>query len=254
MAATAMRTEDMSEMEDGWNRMRGVSMVLLTAGIALGLSAVGALAISTDTRTRFGVTVGEAVFLIAVASMRVFMAVGTGSLRRRRAFDPDRVRDAPSAGVAWPYWLVVAALALGAASLVTGWLGFLDGRTHGAAKTNAYALWPAISLAGFAVAAFTFARSKDGALRASTWAAAIAGRVVATAADAGGRFLLAPLARIVDRTGQWVPAGDGAIGRVSLVSGRAAASVLRAPALPALIVMAVLLAFLVALLSPGVLR
>jgi hypothetical protein len=51
-----------------------------------------------------------------------------------------------------------------------------------------------------------------------------------------------------------VPIGDSAVGRASLLSGRAAATAVMAPALPVLVVMAVLLGLLIALLSPGVLR
>jgi len=49
-------------------------------------------------------------------------------------------------------------------------------------------------------------------------------------------------------------ASDGAIGRMSIASGIVASATTRAPALPVLIVMAVLVAVLVALLAPGVLR
>jgi hypothetical protein len=218
------------------------------------LSAAGALAISVDSRTRFGITLGEAVFLIALAALRIFMAVGTGPLRRRRAFDPDRVRDAPPPALGWPYWLVLASVLLVGASFLTSWLGFLDGRTHHAAKTAAYILWVAIAAAGFAGAAFAYATSKDGSLVASAWLAARGGAALAGATALIQRFVLQPSARIVDKTSEWLPAGDDALGRASLQSGKLAAASLRAPALPVLFVMAVLLALLVALLSPGVLR
>jgi NADH:ubiquinone oxidoreductase subunit 5 (subunit L)/multisubunit Na+/H+ antiporter MnhA subunit len=250
----AMRTDDMSEMGDAWRRMRASATVLLAAGIVLGLSAAGALAISVDSRTRFGITLGEAVFLIALAGLRVFMAVGTGPLRRRRAFDPDRVHDAPPPALGWPYWLVLASVLLIGASFLTGWLGFLDGRTHHAAKNAAYILWVAIAAVGFAGAAFSYARSKDGSLRASAWLAVRGGAALVGATELLQRFVLQPSARIVDKTGEWLPAGDGALARVSVQSGRLAAASVRAPSLPVLFVMAVLLALLAALLSPGVLR
>ncbi len=250
----AMRTNDMREMGEAWRRMRASAAVLLGASIALGLSCVGALALAVDSRSRFGVVLGEAVFLIALGSLRVFLSVGTGPLRRRRAFDPDRVRDAPAASLSWPYWLVLLALALAAASLVTAWLGFLDGKTHNAAKAGAYATWFIVTLAGFGGAAFAYLRSKDGALAASAWLAAYTGAAMARTQALLDRFIFEPTGRIVERTEQWLPAGDGALARVSLLAGRVAATSTRAPASAVLVVMAVLLALLVGLLSPGVLR
>ena len=251
---SAMRTYDMREMGEAWRRMRASAAVLLGAAIALGLSGVGALALAVDSRSRFGVVLGEAVFLIALGSLRVFLSVGTGPLRRRRAFDPDRVRDAPAASLGWPYWLVLMALALVAASLVTAWLGFLDGRTHNAANAVAYVTWLVVALVGFAAAGFAYKRSKDGALAASARLAAIASAAMLRATALLDRFIFEPSGRIVERTEQWLPAGDGALARVSLFSGRVAATSARAPAAAVLVVMAVLLALLIALLSPGVLR
>jgi len=251
---SAMRSEDLREMGEAWRRMRASAAVLLGVSLALGLSTVGALSLAVDSRSRFGFALGEAVFLIALASLRVFMAVGTGPLRRRRAFDPDRVRDAPAPSLAWPYWLVLLALVLASASLVTAWLGFLDGRTHGAAKIAAYITWAGVALVGFAVAAVVFARSKDGALTASGWLAATAERVTGRTSSLLGRFIFKPSAGIVENTERWLPAGDSALGRMTLLTGRLAATAARAPAIPVLIVMAALLALLIGLLSPGVLR
>jgi hypothetical protein len=194
------------------------------------------------------------VFLIALGSLHVFMAVGTGPLRRRRAFDPDRVRDAPAPSLSWPYWLVLLALVLAAASLVSAWLGFLDGKTHAAANVAAYITWFGVAIVGFAVAAGAFARSKDGALTASGWLAAAAGRVTGRTSSLLDRFIFEPSAGIVEHTERWLPAGDSALGRMSLLTGRLAATAARTPATPALIVMAALLALLIGLLSPGVLR
>ena len=252
--SAAMRTEDMREMGEAWRRMRASATVLLGAGVVLGLSAIGALAIAVDSRTRFGFTLGEAVFLVSIGGLRVFMAVGTGPLRRRRAFDPERVRDAPNAALGWPYWLLLVAIALVAASLVTRWLGFLDGRTHSAAKPSVYLLWLALALIGFAGAAFVHASNRDGALRASASLGAVAGALVAFASSFLDRWALAPALRIVDKAEVWIPAGDSAVGRVSLMTGRLAATTARAPALPVMLLAAVLIALMVGLLSPGVFR
>jgi NADH:ubiquinone oxidoreductase subunit 5 (subunit L)/multisubunit Na+/H+ antiporter MnhA subunit len=252
--SSAMRTDDMREMGEAWRLMRASATVLLGAGVVLGLCTVSALALAVDSRTKFGVTLGEAVFLASVGALRVFMSVGTGRLQRRRAFDPERVRDAPNAALGWPYWLLLIAIVLVAASLLTGWLGFLDGRTHSAAKAGAYVLWLALALAGFAGAALVHRADRVGALRGSASLSAVAGALVATASTFLDRWALQPALRIVDHTEVLLPAGDSAVGRVSLLTGRLAASTARAPALPVMLLAAVLLAIIVGLLSPGVFR
>ncbi|HLZ95592.1 MAG TPA: proton-conducting transporter membrane subunit [Candidatus Dormibacteraeota bacterium] len=252
--ANATRTDDMREMGDAWRRMRASAAVLLGSAIVLSLSTAGALALAVDSRSRFGVALGEALFLVALGSLRVFMAAGTGELRRRRAFDPDRVRDAAAASLGWPYWLVLVGLVLVASTFVTGWLGFLDGKTHAAAKPAAYAVWIGVVLLGFLVGALAHARSRDGSLTASGWFAAWVGATSTRGWYALDRFIYEPSLAIVMRVESWLPAADGSLGRLSVATGRLAASSMRASAAPVLVVIAVLLAVLVALLSPGVLR
>ncbi len=258
LAATAvtnaMRSNDLRDMGDAWRRMRASSAVLLGMTLALGLSGIGALAIGVDTRGKFGIVLGEALFLAVAGAFRIFMATGFGPLRRRRAFDPDRVRDAAPAALGWPYWLVLVAIAIGVATLVPAWLGFLDGNTHHAAKGGAYAIWAIVPLLGIAAGALTFSWNKDGALRASAWFTATVDAITLRTAGVLDRFLLEPSARIADRTADALFAGDTAVGRLSLASGMVASAAARAPALPVLVVMTVLVALLAGLLSPGVLR
>jgi hypothetical protein len=137
---------------------------------------------------------------------------------------------------------------------VPGWLAFLDGKTHHSARSAAYAIWAIVPLLGIAAGALTFSWNKDGALRASAWLAATADAISLRTAGAVDRFILEPSARIADRTADALSASDTAIGRVSLASGMVASAAARAPALPVLVVMTVLVALLVGLLSPGVLR
>jgi len=91
-------------------------------------------------------------------------------------------------------------------------------------------------------------------MRATAWFnSAVEARLAAAAAFLD-RFLVVPSFKVVDRATEWIPAGDGAVARASLMSGRLATTAVRAPAVPVLIVMTVLLALLIALLSAGVLR
>ncbi|HET7465541.1 MAG TPA: proton-conducting transporter membrane subunit [Candidatus Dormibacteraeota bacterium] len=250
----AMRTEDMREMGDAWRRMRSSAVALLGVAVALGVSAAGALAFGVDSRSRFGVVLGEAVFVLAVAGMRAFLATSSGPLRRRRAFDPDRVREAPRASLSWPYWLVVASLALTAASFVPAWLGFLDNGKHATVPASTYALWVAVALAGLAAAALPIGRNKDGALRASSGLALLPERLELAARNLLGRYVVTPAVRLVEGAERLVPAADAAVGRISHVSGRYTIAALQTGDVAVLVVMGVLLALLVALLSPAVLR
>lgn len=253
--AGAMRTDDLAEMGDAWRRMRVSALALMIAGLVLSLSVVGAMAFAVNSRSGLGIVLGEALLLVAVGALRVVLAIATGPLRRRRAFEPDRVREAARDSLWWPYWLALGGAALLLASLVRGWLDFLDGHPHPAPSAGVYALWIAVPLVGFAVAAIAYTRDKDGALRAS----AVSGGWLARLSDAASRnfdrFLVAPVAVIATRLdGRWIPAGEGGIGGALDATGRFAGSGGRWPVLPVAIGIAVVLVVIVGLVSPGVFK
>jgi len=254
--SAAMRTDDMAEMGDGWRRMRASSGALLVAGVVLAVSASGALAYAIESRSRLGLVLGEAVLLVSVAVLRVFMGIATGPLRRRRAFEPDRVREAAPGALGWPYWLAFGGAVLTAASLVAGWMGFLDGHSHAAAAPRAIGLWAGVSAIGFIAVWIAFRVSKDGALRASSALGNWLERVVGSVADTLGRRIDAPTGVAVARIGEWIQAGDSNLGRAATTSGRLAFLLARAPAsAPALLILiAALVALAVALLTPGLYR
>jgi hypothetical protein len=250
-----MRTDDLAEMGGAWRRMRGSALVLLVAGLVLGLSASGALAYSVASNSRLGLILGEGVLLISIGSLRIFLAIAIGPLRRRRAFEPDRVREVPAASLAWPYWLALVGAALVAASLVRSWLDFLDvGHKHPVPSTATYVVWIVVALIGFAAAAIAYSASKDGAVRASSGIGRWTDRIVAFAFGSVDRFAVEPAASLADGTSDWIPTRDDALGRSVVVTGRLAVAFSRVPALPAVILLAVLLAAALALLSPGVFR
>jgi NADH:ubiquinone oxidoreductase subunit 5 (subunit L)/multisubunit Na+/H+ antiporter MnhA subunit len=253
--AVAMRTDDIAEMGGAWRRMRASAVVLLAAGLVLGLSASGALAYSVASSSRFGLVLGEAVLLVSLGSLRIFLAIAIGPLRRRRAFEPDRVREVSADSLAWPYWLALGGAALVAASLVGRWLDFLDvGRKHPVPNTTAYVIWIAVALIGFAAAAIAYRASKDGATRASSSIGVWIDRSFALAIGSVDRFVVEPAASLADGTSEWIPTRDDALGRSAVAAGRFAAAAARLPALPAVILLAVLLAAALALVSPGVFR
>src|SRR5258708_13032339 len=84
---------------------------------------------------------GEAVLLIALGGARVFLGVSIGPLRRRRTFEPDRVREAPSSSLAWPLWLAGGGPLPVVASLIHGWLDFVDGKNHPTPTAEASPAW-----------------------------------------------------------------------------------------------------------------
>jgi NADH:ubiquinone oxidoreductase subunit 5 (subunit L)/multisubunit Na+/H+ antiporter MnhA subunit len=251
----AMRTDDLAEMGGAWRRVRASALVLLAAGLVLGLSASGALAYAVASSSRLGLVLGEAVLLVSLGSVRIFLAIAIGPLRRRRTFEPDRVREAPLISLAWPYWLALVGVALVAASLVRNWLDFLDvGHKHPVPETATYVVWIAVALVGFAAAAIAYRASKDGAVRASSWLGSWMGRFVARAIGTVDRFVIDPAEGLAIGTGEWIPARDDALGRSAVFAGRLAAAAARVPVLPAVILLAVLLAAALALMSPGVFR
>jgi NADH:ubiquinone oxidoreductase subunit 5 (subunit L)/multisubunit Na+/H+ antiporter MnhA subunit len=253
--AAAMRTDDIAEMGGAWQRMRASALVLLAAGLVLGLSASGALAYSVSSSSRMGLVLGEAVLLVAIGSLRIFLAIAIGPLRRRRAFEPDRVREVPAGSLAWPYWLALGGAVLVAASLVRRWLDFLDvGHKHPAPNTATYVIWIAVALVGFAVAAIAYRASKDGAVRASAGIGSWMHRFVVLAIGSVLRFMVEPAASLAAGTSEWIPRRDDALARSAVATGRLAAAATRVPVLPALILLAVLLAAVLAFVSPGVFR
>ena len=251
--AGAMRTDDLAEMGDAWRRMRATSGAFLASVVAMALAVTGALAFGIQSRSYNGFALGIALLLIAIGGVRLFLGASFGPLRRRRAFEPDRVRETPGA-LGWPYWLAVAGGAFWVASLVASWLNFLDGQKHQAASAGALVLWVAVAIVGFAACTVTFALSKDGALDASAIAGLWLRRATAVLFGVVARFLIAPTTDIARRLGDWIPEGDGALGGVANTTGRLALAATRAPALPVVIVLAVVLALVFALVAPGVAR
>jgi hypothetical protein len=68
------------------------------------------------------------------------------------------------------------------------------------------------------------------------------------------RFLVAPTTDLARRLGDWIAAGDGALGRAADMTGQFAMASGRMPAIPLVTLLAVVLAVLLAFLAPGVWR
>jgi NADH:ubiquinone oxidoreductase subunit 5 (subunit L)/multisubunit Na+/H+ antiporter MnhA subunit len=253
--AGAMRTDDLAEMGDAWTRMRVSALAVLVAALVLGLSAVGALAYGVSSRSNLGLAMGEAVLLIAAGGARTFLGVSFGPLRRRRAFEPDRVREAPPPSLAWPYWLAGGGAVLLFASLIHGWLDFLDGKKHPTPSPGAYALWVVVVLIGFALPVLAYVRDRDGALHVSAWAGTWLRRITYVTSSNFERFIVAPVSEIAVSLGErWIPVVDAEVGGELDTAGRLVVSGARVPVLPLVILAAVVLTVVVGLVAPGVFR
>jgi hypothetical protein len=222
--------------------------------VVIALGAALAVPFTAGSRTRFALAIGEAVLLVSIAAIRVPIAVAIGPLRRRRAFEPDRVREGPSASLAWPYWLVLAGAVLGVAMLFPSWLGFLDNQPHKAATVAAVGIWAGVVAIGLVLTAFALGTDKDGSLRASAALGAVLDTMLGWASAAGSRFLWEPIGAIAERVYEWIPEGDGGLAQAAAASGRIALAAARAPAVPLLVVIAAVLALAVGLATPGLFR
>ena len=253
--AAAMRSDDLAEMGDAWNRMRVSALAVLASALVMGLGTVGALVFGVGSRSNLGLALGDALLLVAAGGARLFMGVSLGELRRRRAFEPDRVREAPSPSLAWPFWLAGGGALLLLASLIHGWLDLLDGNQHPAPAAGRYILWILVALIGFGLPVLAYLRDRDGALLVSAWAGSWLRRLTYTASSTFNRFIGVPVSEIAMRLGErWIPASDRGVGGAVETSGRLLVSSARLPVLPLVILSAVILALIVGLLAPGVFK
>jgi hypothetical protein len=165
------------------------------------------------------------------------------------------VREAPGPSLGWPFWLAGAGALLVAASLIHGWLDFLDGKKHPIPTAGSYTIWIVVALIGFALPVLAYVRDQDGALHVSAWAAMWLRRLTYVTSSNFERFIVAPVTEIVVRLGErWIPTGDAGAGGALDTTGRLVASGARLPVLPVMILAAVVLTVVVGLVAPGVLR
>ncbi|HSR25259.1 MAG TPA: proton-conducting transporter membrane subunit, partial [Candidatus Eisenbacteria bacterium] len=115
-AASATRSVDLRAMGGGWERMPLTSTALLLSAAALSLAGLEPAILRP--RSLAWIAFGAGLALVTLAASRPYFAVAHGELRRRRAFEPARVREVPGA-------VAGAALLAGALGLTAVALGFL---------------------------------------------------------------------------------------------------------------------------------
>jgi hypothetical protein len=91
-------------------------------------------------------------------------------------------------------------------------------------------------------------------VRASSRLGSALDQVVSRAQGAAGRFVVAPAVSIATAADEWSVVRDDALGLSAVATGRLAALAARLAMVPAVIFLAVVLAVVVGLVSPGVFR
>jgi NADH:ubiquinone oxidoreductase subunit 5 (subunit L)/multisubunit Na+/H+ antiporter MnhA subunit len=257
-AATAMRSVDLRAMGGGWSRLEdGTIRMPLTSAALLLSSAVLALAgletAMLQPRSAIWIAFVPALAITAFAVLRPYFSVAHGELRRRRAFEPSRVREAVGsvAGSA----LVCGALGLVALVLAffPGWVRFLGGGGHAVGSLGTNVLWVLAPIAGGAAAALAFMLRKDASLGLCARMGERFGVVWEQAGSLYDRFFARPGGRIVGAVEDvGVPAVESGVGRALTGAGGLAGLAERTlPWVPTVLGLAVVLAVVFGLLTQG---
>lgn len=246
-----MRTTLITEMGEGWRRMRlSVLALPLAAG---GLVAGAGVVAGGSLRWYWALAYGLGVGLGVLALLRVHLLAGHAFLPRRRGFDPNRVRQAPEGMSVPPLLLGLLALALSIALYWEAFLGWADNRPHPAADPAVSAYWLAVPVAAAVVAAVLFLVARGTGARLTTLAAARWEGVAVRARSAAERLLVEPALDIAERTEDDLVAG-AEDGFARLVEESAEGVRRPLPVLPILIGLLVLAAVVAGLVAPGVYR
>jgi hypothetical protein len=243
-----MRTADLRQMGAAGRIMRGTA-----AGLIIGVAAFSlgpAAAAAWRPRSLASIALAAGLFLVALAGFRVAFAVVVGPLRRRRAFEPGRVREVQVS-------LVVAGLLAGGVGLLaallsffTSWVVYLGARSQEVPSVGTYVPYVAIVLVGAAAAAATFGLRKDRSLAVAGLLGSRLGTGWATAEAILARYVWRPGLGVVNGVeGIGLPATERAAGRAASAAGRIAGRPL--PWITVAAVAAVVLAVVVGVVTAG---
>jgi hypothetical protein len=194
-----------------------------------------------------------ALALIAFAVLRPYFAAAHGELRRRRAFEPSRVREA--VGTVAGSALACAVLGLVALALpyVPAWVVFVGAGGHAVGRPGTELLWVLAPAAGAAAATWAFLLRKDAALEICARLGERFGVVWEQAGSLYERFFAKPGGTIVTSVEDvGLPAVETGVGRALTSAGGLAGLAERSlPWVPTLLGLAVILAVVFGLLAQG---
>lgn len=250
-AAAAMRTVDLRQMGGGLRLMRYTTVALL--GSVVAVSVAPAAATAWRPLSTVWLVLAPGLLLVATAGFRTGFAIGLGPLRRRRAFEPGRVREAPAMLAASALGCAAVGLAAAVFGFLAPWIGFLASGRHDYPAVGTYVLALTPVLAGLLLAAAAVAAGKDRTLALAALVGQRVGDAWAVAGLLYQRFLSRPALQIVGGVeGVALPAAESGLGRAAAAAGGLAGRSL--PWLAVVAVAAVVLAVAFGLASPGVRR
>jgi formate hydrogenlyase subunit 3/multisubunit Na+/H+ antiporter MnhD subunit len=250
-AASAMRSVDLRAMGGGWERMPLTAAAL---GLSAGVLALAGLETSMlRPASAIWIAFVPALAVVAFAALRPYFSVAHGELRRRRAFEPARVREAVGS-------VAGSALACGVLGVVAlllpyfpGWIRFLGAGGHAVDSFGTSVPWVLAPLAGAAAAAWAFMLRKDAALELCARLGERFGIAWEQAGVLFDRFFARPGGTIVGAVEDvGVPAVETGVGRALTGAGGLAGLAERSlPWVPTLLGLAVVLAVVFGLLAQG---
>jgi NADH:ubiquinone oxidoreductase subunit 5 (subunit L)/multisubunit Na+/H+ antiporter MnhA subunit len=246
-----MRSPLLSEVGEGLRRMPLSVLALPLA--ALGIAgAVGAVA-GDSLKWYWSLAYGLGLVLGVLGLLRVYFLAAHAPLPRRRGFDPNRVRPAPSE-MAWPPLLLgLIAVGLAAAIYSERFLTYLDQRPHPAPAPSYLVLWLGLPVAGALLALVLFLLLRGAGNRLASASAYAWEGGVGLGRRALDRFLVAPflgLAGLAEDTG--LAGGESRLARALSDSARILHN--RFPVLPIALGLAVLVVVVAGLVAPGIYR
>jgi hypothetical protein len=249
-----MRSGDLADMGGALRRMRMTSLSMLVACLALAVAIAPKAAARSAWPSVWFLAV--AIALAGFALGRCYVLAAHGELRRRRAFEPARVREV-GAGMWWATWLLAAgSLLVALAGFFTGWVAFLVGGKHPFASVQTDVLWLAIGLAGPALAFVLVLGARPLALRLPGRAGGWLAGTTAAGGALYGRFLREPGLRLIEAIeGGGFRRGEAALGgSLSRIAAWGSRGVAPATAIGLVVGLVVVVAVVAGVLAPGVYR
>jgi NADH:ubiquinone oxidoreductase subunit 5 (subunit L)/multisubunit Na+/H+ antiporter MnhA subunit len=253
----AMRSEDLAEMGAALRRMPWSAVTLLVGVLGLPGAFViaGALAFKPAA---WQLLFGAGLLLLALAGLRIYLAVAYGALERRRAFEPARVRDPAgpltqlafaAAVFGWVYVLLAP---------VNRWGAFLLPSPAPRPPAVADVVFIGVGLVGVLIAIVTYGVARTSSLQRSALFGARVEAARLRLAAAAERWLVGPVRSASSRIDASLPGAEGDAIAPLLTAGRltnrAADAELPLGWVALALGVAAVGALLAALLSPGVLR
>ncbi len=212
--ASAMQSGDLADMGEAWQRMRRTSLAYLIGAIGLALAFVPKAAARAASGWGGSWFLGVALVLIGASLLRPYGAAAYGKLRRRRAFEPTRIRELARGASASLLALAIGSALATVLAFLTPWVAWFGGSGHPAGVEQMF-VWLGLALVGCAAGFFGGGFQRDLVIGWSGRTQALVAAYSGLALIASDRFLRQPVLGIVGAIeGIVVEAGGSALGRL----------------------------------------